>query len=301
MNVCLFSFFMKTKLSLTLVICLTVFSLSQSAIADILILQYGDIVIGKIVQTNGDGVDIQQASGTVHWPGSMVKELKYEKDESTTNRVPSWVKIISQLASKEWAHDIKQIPATVIDNGVLKDVPYISFRCNTGGYEINIYGDLDNPSCVEIGAIGYNVNNSQAKSNCVDFIASILTAQLDKRIVQTLKWSPKDITNYLGITFEVTLPSEPDAYGGWWISVYSEDSLSNARASGAELLSITQPKIRQRATPTYTTPAYQWSDNDISTYSRPNLNKSPSEGAVWVNGYTRSNGKYVQGYYRNRN
>ena len=301
MNECLINLFMKTKMRLALVICLIALSLSQSAIDDILILQYGDIVIGKIMQTKEIGVDMQQSSGKVHWPASMVKEVRNEKDESTTNRIPSWVKIVSQLASKEWAHDIKQIPATVIDNGVLKDVPYISFRCNTSGYEINIYGDLDNPSCVEIGAISYNVNNSQAKSNCVDFIASILTGQLDKRIVQTLRWSPKDITNYLGATFEVTLPSEPDAYGGWWISVYSEDNLSNSRASGAELLSITQPKIRQLATPTYNAPVYQWSDKDIATYSRPTQTKSPSGGAVWVNGYTRSNGKYVNGYYRNRN
>jgi hypothetical protein len=295
---------MKTQLSYLFAAFLVVFSLKQSVKADILILQYGDIIIGNVIQTNKDGVDMQQSSGKVHWPASMVSQVRKESDELTTNRIPSWVKIISQLASKEWAHDIKQIPATVIDNGSLKDVPYISFRCNTSGYEINIYGDLENPSCLEIGAIGYNVKSSQAKSNCVDFISSVLTQQLDRTIVQSLKWSPKDITNYLGTTFEVTLPNEPDAYGGWWISVYCEDNLSNARATGAELLSITQPKIRPIVTPTYTTPAntaqsYQWSDKDITTYSRPTATKSPNSGAVWVNGYYRSNGKYVQGYYRN--
>jgi hypothetical protein len=295
---------MKTKICYSFATLLIVFSLAQSLKADVLILQYGDIVIGHIIQTNKDGVDIQQSSGEVHWPAAMVSQVKKESDESTTNRIPSWVKIVSQLASKEWAHDIKQIPATVIDNGALKDVPYISFRCNTGGYEMNIYGDLDNPSCVEIGAIGYNVNSVHAKSNCVDFISSVLTQRLDKSIIQSLKWSAKDMTNYLGTTFEVTLPSEPDAYGGWWISVYSEDSLSNARATGAELLSITQPKSRPVATPSYvtpanTTPTYQWSDNDITTYSRPAKTKTPNSGAVWVNGYTRSNGKYVNGYYRN--
>jgi hypothetical protein len=294
---------MKTKTLAAIIFTLTVFALISNIKADIIILQYGDIVTGKIIQTNENGIDIQQNTGKVHWPASMVKEVRKEVNEPTTNRIPSWVKIISQLTTNEWAHDFKQIPATVIDNGVLKDVPYISFRCNTGGYEINVYGDLDNPACIEIGTVGYLVKNNQAKSNCVNFISSVLPRDMDKAAVRNLNWKPKDLKQSNGLTFETTLPDEADSYGGWWISVYNAADLTNAQASGAELEAITQPKIKPKviipvAAPMAAPSANYWSDNDISTYSRPSARESSHGGDVYVRGYYRANGTYVSSYTR---
>lgn len=265
---------------------------SEMLKADVVILQYGNIITGKVLQQDSDGVQIQMNSGTFHYPSSMVKDVRKAEAGTTTNTIPNWVNVLSQLTTNEWAHDFKQIPATVIDNGALQDVPYISFRCNSSGYEMNIYGDIEKPSCVEIGVLNYLVKNDEAKSNCVNFICDILPNQNDKNIVRALRWKPKDSQYTNGWTFETTLPDEPDAFGGWWVSVYNEDELSKAKASGAELLSITQPKIK----PVTATPvsSYTWSDQDISTYSRPSHG-----GNVWVNSYYRKNGKYVNGYWRN--
>lgn len=295
----------KTRLPIAAISTIIVALLFDSPLkADVVILQYGNIVTGNILQQDDDGLQIQTSSGTVRYPLSLVQDVRKEEAESTTNRIPSWVKIISQLTTNEWAHEIKQIPATVIDNGILQNVPYISFRCNSDGYEINIYGDLEKPACIEIGAIKYLVKNNEAKSNCVNFICSLLRNDDDRKITRALKWKPKDMQKTNEWTFEITLPDEPDSYGGWWISVYSEDECSTARASGGDLPSITQPKTR----PVVTTPIhpaatasanYTWSDNDISTYSRPSTPRSSGNGgSVYVNGYYRKNGKYVAGYWR---
>src|ERR1017187_10732836 len=129
--------------------------------------------------------------GTFRYPSSLIKDVRKEavpspQESPNGKQIPNWAKIISVLVTNGWQHELKQIPATVIDNGVLKDVPYISFRCNSGGYEINIYGDLDNPTGVEIGVVNYLVKNDDAKSNCANFIRSILTSDADRKIVRML-------------------------------------------------------------------------------------------------------------------
>lgn len=279
--------------------------------ADVIILNDGKVITGEVLQRNSEGVLVKMDYGTFTYPVSWVKDVR--KDErltavqsSETNRVPNWGKIISLLTKKEWVHELKQIPATVIDTGVLKDVPYVSFHCNSDGYEINIYGDLDKPAGVEIGAINYLVKSDNAKSNCVNFIASILTTEDDKNFVRALNLKVKDTGKREGVTFEVTLPDEPDAYGGWWLSVYNEDALAKARASGSELLAITQPRVAPKPQPvvetpqpTVTTPesVSPWSSDDIS-YSRPSIPDYSTGDRVYVRGYYRANGTYVNSYTR---
>jgi hypothetical protein len=299
---------MTKKLTFCLVLVLILFSCG-SVKADVVILESGKVITGKVLQQDTDGVLIQMDYGTFRYPLSMIKDVKKTalaspSEASSGQRIPNWARIISSLATNEWAHELKQIPATVIDSGELKDVPYVSFRCNSGGYEINIYGDLDHPAGVEIGAVNYLVKNDEAKRNCVNFISSVLANANDQAIVGALNLTQKDSTKRDGLTFETTLPDEPDAYGGWWVSVYDEDSLTKARVSGAELLAITQPRaeppprrdvaIAQPATPETT----DWTASDLS-YSRSGTSGSSSGGGqVYVRGYYRSNGTYVHSYTR---
>jgi hypothetical protein len=140
------------------------------------------------------------------------------------------------LSVKPWAKNLKQIPSTVIDKGVLKAVPYTSYRA--GEVELNIYGDPDAPACFEIGLHGSLLTNATAKKNCYDLVAAILTDSAGEKLLLSLK--PEGEKKVLkGITYEVTPPTAEDAYGGWWISVYSEALLDKARASEAELAKIT--------------------------------------------------------------
>jgi len=136
---------------------------------------------------------------------------------------------------------LKQIPATMIEDGIWKNVPYISFQCRSGGYELNIFGDLSKPAAVQIGAMTYLKSSDEARSNCVNLICSVLANADDRKMVQALNWSQKDTEKNAGMTFETILPGEWGSYGGWWVSVYSADALAAARASDAELLMLAQP------------------------------------------------------------
>lgn len=279
--------------------------------ADVVILNNGQVINGNILEQDASGTLIQLDYGTFRYPKSVIKEAKREpttsvEASSSSQRIPNWSRIISALATNGWQHELKQIPATVIDNGVLKDVPYISFRCNSGGYEINIYGDLDRPSGVEIGAVNYLVNKDEAKSNCVNFICSVLSNVADKEAVHALHLERREVKQSNGMTFEITQPDEPDAYGGWWVSAYDEVSLAKARASAAELLAITQPRVEPKSQPvaasvqpTNTPPIY-WTASDLS-YSRPAASYSSGGsggGRVFVRAYTRKDGTYVHSYTR---
>jgi hypothetical protein len=132
-----------------------------------------------------------------------------------------------------------------------------------------------------------------------------------------------------GLTIEITPPDAPDAYGGWWISIYFEDKVNGIRASEAELKAITvakteaarerklaeaRRKVREEDAAKKKTAAGSSSDEaDIESVGT-SLRESPratqgssgatakksksSGGRVYVSGYTRKNGTYVRPHTR---
>ena len=216
--------------------------------ADVLLLQSGAVVTGNVLQQDGNGVLMQTEFGTYRYPAAWIKDVK--KEAATARHVsnngqtiPDWAQIVTLLADSGFAPEIKQVPAPVISSGNFKNVPYVSFRCAYGGYEINIYGDLSQPAAVQIGAMGYLQNNDAAKSNCVNFVCSVLASADARKMVRALNWSQKDVATQNGLTCETLLPGEMGSYGGWWVSVYDSTALANAQASDAELLALAQPRV----------------------------------------------------------
>jgi hypothetical protein len=128
----------------------------------------------------------------------------------------------------------------VIDKGTLRNVPYVSFRCNED-YEVNIYGDLKNPAGIEVGVYRKFVNDEMAKGNCLKFISSLLGDRADRDVLSALSLK-QDLKQRNGLSFEITPPTAEDAYKGWWISVFSEEQLNRSRASENELKQITVSK-----------------------------------------------------------
>jgi hypothetical protein len=231
--------------------------------ADVVVLQNGAVITGHILQQDSNGVLLQMEYGTFRYPPELIKDVK--KEAATAPHVsnngkviPDWAQIVSLLANTGWAPEIKQVPATVINYGNFNNVPYVSFRCAYGGYEINIFGDLNQPAAVQIGAMGYLKDNAAAKSNCVNFICSVLANAADRKMVRALNWSQKDVQKNGTITSETLQPGEMGSYGGWWVSVYNSTALASARASDAELLALTQPNVapaQPMAAPAQPTPA----------------------------------------------
>jgi|GEM_PF-1308458 hypothetical protein len=215
--------------------------------ADVVVLQNGAVITGNILQQDGNGVLLQMESGTFRYPLAMIKEVR--KEAATAPHVsnngkviPDWAQIISLLAKNGWATEIKQVPATVINYGKYDNVPYVSFRCASSGYEINIFGDLNNPAAVEIGAMTYLKDDNQAKSNCVNFICSVLANAADRKIVRALNWSQKDVQQNESMAFETLMPGEWGSYGGWWVMAFDRTALASAAASETELLAMTQSR-----------------------------------------------------------
>jgi hypothetical protein len=153
-----------------------------------------------------------------------------------------WTSVVYEFKGGEWGQPGESIPSTVIDVGVLKNVPYSSWRA--GDYEMNIYGDGVVPACIEIGVYGEAAKDRKAQQRCRAFMSSIVESQGAKAIIERLRAQGESIEAE-GFTFEATPPDAPDAYGGWWISVYNTKALDSARASDAEMkvLAVTLPEL----------------------------------------------------------
>jgi len=216
--------------------------------ADVLILQSGAVVTGNVLQQDANGVLLQTDSGTCRYPLAWVRDVKKEAAAAphvanNGQSIPDWAQIVSLLANNGWAQGLQQVPAAVISDGVWKNVPYISFRCASGGYEINVFGDLNRPAAVQIGAMSYLNQSAEAKSNCVNFICSVLSNAADRKMVRALNRGQKELRQQGGMTFQTILPGDPDSFGGWWVSVYNDSALASSHASEAELLGLAQPRV----------------------------------------------------------
>src|SRR5215211_329586 len=142
------------------------FTVEPNAFGDKLTLFNGSSITGTILQTNGENVLLLTDFGTLRYGIANIKSIGVD---SETNRLSEFNAVIKLLSKQPWATNLLQIAATVIDAGVLKHVPYVSFRCGED-YEINLYGDFENPAGIEVGVYRNLLGSTAAKRNCVKFI-----------------------------------------------------------------------------------------------------------------------------------
>jgi hypothetical protein len=295
------------------------FHLSVSVFSDVIVHRDGQLITGKILQDTPAGVLIKLEYGTFTYPRSFIKEVHRDAEtaaaiapnlERPTNGLPSWNNAILSLSTQTWAYSAKQIPSTVVDKGILRHVPYISFRCGVD-YEVNVYGDPDDPAGIEIGIYRSLLSDALAKSNCVEFIAGLLPTETERTVLRAMNREKSAFTQG-NVTIEITPPTAEDAYGGWWVSVYDEQKLEKARASEAELKVVTVPATVMR---TAAKTESGWSEQELKL-ARPYVPPSPVNsratsasgssgsysggGRVYVRGYYRKNGTYVSGHTRRR-
>jgi len=285
---------------------------------DTIVLNSGGTIEGIVLRESEDDVMIRLKHGTTTVAKSeILKIVKSTENPKAADaiaelnaRIPDWQKCLTIVSKQKWAGQLAQIPATVIDNGALKNVPYVSFK--SGDYEFNIYGNPDSPACIEIGIRNESLKNPVAKKNCSELLTALLTRSTERALLAAMDFK-KDKKVLDDLTFEITPETDPDAYGGWWISIYCEKELEKSRASEKELADITVKRsdvtsIRTNAT---TSGDYAWSKRDLQ-FARP----SPSEsiktpntvdtsagsgnysGMVYVRAYRRKDGTYVDAYTR---
>ena len=178
------------------------------------------------------------------------------------SRLPAASAALDQL--RPFASELRQIAATVVDQGPLRRVPYLSYRA--GDVEVNAYGDPERPACLEIGIFGDPARRPAAR----DALAALLPDPADRDALKGLDLA-KDKRSRAGLTFEVTPETAADAYGAWWVSVYDPAALDASRASDAEMKEVAVPRPADEAA------------------GRPGK-------TIYVKGYRRKDGTYVPGY-----
>ena len=117
------------------------------------------------------------------------------------------------------------------------------FAARSGGYEVNIFGDLNNPAAVQIGAMSYLSQDAGGQKQLREFYLFRAGERRRPENGPRPELEPERTEKNGGMTFETILPGEWGSYGGWWVSVYNDSALANAQASETELLAITQPRV----------------------------------------------------------
>lgn len=198
--------------------------------------------------------------------------------------LPSLQKSLAALADSGFKETPRQIPATVIDVGRLSYVPYSSFQVGDDR-ELNIYGDPEAPACVEIGLYRKLLSSDDEKQRCVAYLRRIFPTMNPSGLPLTAGKMVKG-----GVVIEVTPPDAPDAYGGWWISIYNLPLVHAAAGTSASVSVVS-------VTHTEAAAVGEWSASDLG-YAKPS--SGGSSGRVYVKSYFRRDGTFVRSHSRSK-
>jgi hypothetical protein len=213
---------------------------------DTIYLNDGKVLHGLIIKNDAQKVTLQQKMGEVEIPKISINRIEdipkseiYFADIVDPGTLPPWRMIVQDLRTDDSIKSFRQIPATAIDNGYLKNIPYLSFRINER-VEMNVYGDPNHPACIEFGIYERGEKITQFKKIIRAYLAGILTNRKEVGALYSLdeKGGQIQVGNFI---FKVTPPEAPEAYGGWWLSIYDPARLEKAR--------IPEPEYRKRTLP----------------------------------------------------
>ncbi len=213
---------------------------------DSLLLKDGRTVRGLIVKNTWNSVVLQQRLGETTYPKSTIVRIRDEANTAAmfteANRkgdLPAWRVIANDLRTHDSIRSLVEIPATAIDIGEFRNIPYMSFRANHD-LELNIYGDPEDPAGFEIGIYGSRSGNARLRQDIRAFIAGFLATRAEIAALYALdmKGGLKTVGS---LTLEITPKTAPDAAGAWWISLYDRDALAKVRLTDAAYKKLTLP------------------------------------------------------------
>lgn len=213
---------------------------------DSLLLKNGKTVHGLIVKITVDSVILQEKSGENIYLKKDIVRIRDEADMDAMytdithkGSLPAWRVIANDLRTHDSIKSLVQIPATAVDKGEFKNVPYMSFRANRD-VELNIYGNPENPAGFEMGIYGGKADNDKLRQDIRAFLAGFLTTRQEVAMLYSLNLN-EGIGTTGDLTIEITPKNGLDAYGAWWISLYNKKSLAKARLSDAAYAKVTRP------------------------------------------------------------
>jgi hypothetical protein len=213
---------------------------------DTIIMNDGTEIHGLIIKNDAEEVILQDGMGDMKVPKRYIRRIEDQGNEGVyfaelvrPETIPPWRMMVQDLRNDDNIHSFRQIPATTIDNGYLRNIPYLSFRINKHT-EMNVYGNPEDPVCLEFGVYEHGDQITMFKKIIRAYLAGFLNSRSEIGALYSL--SEKGDERQAGkLRFKVLPPSAPDAYGGWWISVYEPNRIDQARVSDAEYRKVTLP------------------------------------------------------------
>lgn len=218
---------------------------------DYVIMKDGTRYEGLIIRSNAKEIVLQEFLGertinkaSVQRINNADKSMVYFADLVDPDKAPPWRMMVQDLRCNDNIKSFFQIPATRINEGYLKNVPYLSFQVNKHG-EMNVYGNPKDPACVELGSYARGERLEKFQELARDFFAGYISSRsaLDTFYSLNLKGDEKRVGKFI---FKIKPPSESDSFGAWWISIYDPVRLAKARLSDAEYQKLTLPSYEIR-------------------------------------------------------
>lgn len=207
----------------------------------------GQKISGLIVRRNAKFVVIQTDKGEETVANEFIRRVDdlpddgvYFTEITDAGELPNWRSIVQDLRLDDHVRSFEQIPATAIDVGNLRNIPYLSFRIN-GGSEMNVYGNPENPAAIEFGVYGRGKGSARRQNLVREFIAGHLSSRDEVRSLYSLDMNKGGEVRCGKLVFGVTPPEAEDSYGGRWLVIYDPVRLAKARVSDAAYAKVTKP------------------------------------------------------------
>jgi len=220
--------------------------LDQQTMPDRLEMNDGSTMRGLILKNTAKSVLFQTSTNEVLVPKDQIRRIHDEIDGEIVfadiagkGRLPSWRGMVTDLRNHDDIHSLQQIPATTIGQGLLKNIPYLSFRINEQS-EFNVYGNPHDPVAIEFGMYGRQRNDPRYRRTVREFLAGHLHTREEIAALYALNLRG-DEKRAGHLAFKIIPPGQADAYGGWWIVLYDPRRIDAARVSDAKYAAVTLP------------------------------------------------------------
>ncbi len=225
----------RSRARFLLVVLLLAFAPASRAMDEIM-LKSGTRVSGTILGQSKDRVIMRVGQGNAIYSKKAIWRIYEDITDKPADphvlkrdEIPPWWIPLSDFYHEDWVNSLKAIPAGPIAEAPFHNVPYVSFRANTI-YEMNIYGNPNDPAALEIGYYGNMwFHSGDAQKRCRQFLASYLTGLNQLQAIYRLNATGGRET-VSGLTIEITPRSAPGSYGGWWITVWNPAKLDAVRS-----------------------------------------------------------------------
>jgi len=213
---------------------------------DTVTLKNGTVLRGLILKNSAKELVIQTRDGEARLPKDYIRRIDDAPDDGVIyedlvgrDELPSWRAIVHDLRTHDSVRSFEQIPPTRIDNGLLRNIPYLSFRINERT-ELNVYGDPHDPVAIEFGFYGSRGIKNHKRRIFGEFIAGHLHSR--EQIAALYSLGPDKRDARAGhLSFRLITKSDPDSYGGTWLVVYRPDRMERARLPDSAYAALTRP------------------------------------------------------------